>query len=287
VGSNDLPEYVFRYIGTSGLMHTVNDRQLRLNAWSHMNDARESKEWQSTGSLVAAGKYTTSEMNTRIDDVLRRSARLLALTTDRAPVAGADPHSLFHRGWARAPLWAHYGHQHQGVCLLLDPAAINEAIDALPLTTTIRYRTWGRINYIDEPIRIDLTGTFHDQLALDQAIEHLLGTRWVISGLHMTKNTDWAYETELRIAVAEIGLSKSDVDTPLMVPLTDYLKAVIIGDAHPAPGDVTAQVRGALGADLNRPAFDAHLHSWEGACHAEQVRPGDAGQGCPSGVGAP
>lgn len=249
VGSNDLPEYVFRYIGTSGLMHTVNDRQLRLNAWSHMNDARESKEWQSTGSLVAAGKYTTSEMNTRIDDVLRRSARLLALTTDRAPVAGADPHSLFHRGWARAPLWAHYGHQHQGVCLLLDPAAINEAIDALPLTTTIRYRTWGRINYIDEPIRIDLTGTFHDQLALDQAIEHLLGTRWVISGLHMTKNTDWAYETELRIAVAEIGLSKSDVDTPLMVPLTDYLKAVIIGDAHPAPGDVTAQVRGALGAD--------------------------------------
>src|SRR4029077_13580642 len=38
---------------------------------------------------------------------------------------------------------------------------------------------------------------------------------------------------------------------------------------------------------LNRPAFDAHLHSWEGACRGEQVRPGDAGQGCPSGVGAP
>ena len=104
VGSNDLPEYVFRYIGTSGLMHTVNDRQLRLNAWSQMNDARESKEWQSTGSLIAAGTYTTSEMNTRIDDVLRRGARLLALTTDRAPVAGADPHSLFHRGCEGFPL---------------------------------------------------------------------------------------------------------------------------------------------------------------------------------------
>ena len=25
VGSNDLPEYVFRCIGTSGLMHTIND----------------------------------------------------------------------------------------------------------------------------------------------------------------------------------------------------------------------------------------------------------------------
>jgi hypothetical protein len=38
---------------------------------------------------------------------------------------------------------------------------------------------------------------------------------------------------------------------------------------------------------VNRPAFDAHLLSWEGAVHAEQVRPGDAGQGCPSGAGAP
>ena len=38
---------------------------------------------------------------------------------------------------------------------------------------------------------------------------------------------------------------------------------------------------------VNRPAFDAHLLSWEGASHAEQVRPGDAGQGCPFGAGAP
>jgi len=27
---------------------------------------------------------------------------------------------------------------------------------------------------------------------------------------------------------------------------------------------------------VNRPAFDAHLRSWEGASHGEQVRPGDA-----------
>lgn len=37
---------------------------------------------------------------------------------------------------------------------------------------------------------------------------------------------------------------------------------------------------------VNRPAFDAHLLSWEGAFHAEQVRPGDAGEGRPVGVGA-
>src|SRR6478752_7323328 len=35
--------------------------------------------------------------------------------------------------------------------------------------------------------------------------------------------------------------------------------------------------------NLNPPAFDAHLHSWEGAFRGEQVRPGDSGQGCPFG----
>ncbi|WP_133062583.1 DUF2971 domain-containing protein [Mycolicibacterium peregrinum] len=238
---DQMPDYVFRYIGSGGLLLTANNRELRLNAWSQMNDARESKQWQPSGTLVAAGTYTTAEMYTRIDDVLRRGARLLALTTDRLPVAGTDPDSLFHRGCGRAPLWAHYGHQHEGVCLVLDPLAIIEAVDELPPKTT-RYRTWGRVNYVDEPIRIDLAGTFHDQSAL----ENLLGTRWAMSGLHMTKNTDWAYETELRIAVAEIGLPADELDTPLMVPLGDALKAVVFGDAHPNPNDVADEVRGAL-----------------------------------------
>lgn len=245
---DQMPDYVFRYIGSRGLLLTANGRELRLNAWSQMNDARESKQWQASGTLVAAGTYTTAEMYTRIDDVLRRGARLLALTTDRLPVAGADPDSLFHRGWGRASLWAHYGHQHEGVCLVLDPAAIIEAIDELPPKTT-RYRTWGRINYVDEPIRIDLAGTFHDQSALDSALENLLGTRWTISGLHMTKNTDWAYETELRIAVAEIGLPADELDTPLMVPLGNALKAVVFGDAHPNHNDVADEVRGALSVE--------------------------------------
>lgn len=243
--SEQIPDYVFRYISSEGLLHTANGRQLRLNAWSQMNDARESKQWQSSGALAAAGTYTAAEMNTRLDDVLRRGARLLALTTDRLPAAGADPRSLFHRGWGRAPLWAHYGHQHEGVCLVLDPMAVIEAIDELPPKAT-RYRTWGRINYVDAPIRIDLAGTFHDQPALDSALEELLSTRWAVSGLHMTKNTDWAYETEFRIAVAEIGLPKVELDTPLMVPLGNALKAVVFGEAHPNPNDVADKVRGAL-----------------------------------------
>jgi Protein of unknown function (DUF2971) len=150
-------------------------------------------------------------------------ARLLALTTDREPAAGADPGCFFHRGWGRAPMWAHYGNQHRGVCLVLDTLALIDAVRDLPVTTG-RYTSWGRINYIDKPIPLDLSGTFVDQHALDEALEALLDRRWKISGLHMTKNTDWAYETEFRFAVVDLGLDERELDTELYVPLNDCLK---------------------------------------------------------------
>jgi peptidoglycan/xylan/chitin deacetylase (PgdA/CDA1 family) len=56
---------------------------------------------------------------------------------------------------------------------------------------------------------------------------------------------------------------------------------VLLHDTYSSTVDVVYQF-----LPVNRPAFDAHLLPWEGACHAEQVRPGDAGEGGPSGAGA-
>lgn len=214
-----------------------------------MNDPREAKQWSSTGTLAAAGDYTDAEMKTRVNDVLRRSARLLAMTVDREPTPGADPATLFHRGWGRAPLWVHYADDHCGVCLVLDPAAVNEALhDGLPPRTG-RYLNWGRINYADKPIRIDLKGTVTNQAFLDEKLDAFLGTKWKMSGLHMTKNTDWDYETELRLAVVELGLDEDYLDTPVDIPLGDCLKAVIFGDLHLDPGALAHEIQGALGDD--------------------------------------
>jgi hypothetical protein len=241
-----LPPVAFRYITSDGLLATINSKQLRMNAWSKMNDPREAMVWRPTG-IAAAGSYTEAEMYKRIDDVLRRSACLLAMTADREPTPGADPASLFHRGWGRAPLWAHYADNHRGVCLLLHAGAVQQALDDVPMKDG-RYSTQSRINYVDGPIQIGgLTGrTFKDQASLDEALVELLDTRWAISGLHMTKNTDWAYETEVRIAVINLYLDEHELDTPVDVPLGGCLKAVIFGHAHPAPRVIAAGIRGAL-----------------------------------------
>jgi Protein of unknown function (DUF2971) len=243
-----LPPLAFRYITSDGLLATINSKKLRMNAWSKMNDPREAMVWQPTG-IAAAGSYTEADMNTRIDDILRRSACLLAMTADREKKPFASWDSLFHRGWGRAPLWAHYGDNHRGVCLLLDTFAVGRALDDVPMKDG-RYSTRGRINYVDGRIQIGglAGGPFADQASLDEAIFESLNLNW-ISGLHMTKNTDWAYETEVRFAVINFYLDEHELDTPLDVPLGDCLKAVIFGKDHPAPRVIAAGIQGALGSD--------------------------------------
>jgi hypothetical protein len=246
-----LPPLAFRYITSDGLLATINSKKLRMNAWSKMNDPREAMVWRPTG-IAAAGSYTEAEMLKRIDDVLRRSACLLAMTADREPTPGADPDSLFHRGWGRAPLWAHYADNHRGVCMLLHAGAVHQALDEHVVMKDGRYDFQGRIKYVDEPIpRPALTGgPFTDQASLDQAIVEFLSTGWKqSSGLHMTKNTDWSYETEVRIAVINFYLDEHEFDTPVHVPLGDCLKAVIFGKEHPAPSVVAAGIQVALGSD--------------------------------------
>jgi Protein of unknown function (DUF2971) len=148
-------------------------------------------------------------------------------------------------------MWAHYADDHRGVCMLLDAAAVHEALDEHVPIRDGRYHFQGRINYVDKPIpRPALTGgPFTDQASLDAAIVEFLDTQWKISGLHMTKNTDWSYETELRIAVINLYLDEHELDTPVHVPMGDCLKAVIFGHTHPAPSVIAAGIQHALGSD--------------------------------------
>lgn len=135
--------------------------------------------------------------------------------------------------------------------MLLNAGAVHQALDEHVPIKDGRYHFRGRIKYVDGPIQIGglKGGPFTDQASLDEAImEALGGTGW-ITGLHMTKNTDWAYETEDRIAVINLYLDEHELDTFVDVPLGGCLKAVIFGRDHPAPRVIAAGIRDTLGSD--------------------------------------
>ncbi|WP_367180041.1 DUF2971 domain-containing protein [uncultured Phycicoccus sp.] len=241
-----LPAYLFRYLAPDGLLHTIQSRALRMNAWSQMNDPREARQWVPRGELRASGSYHTEALMLHVDSVLRRSARLLSLTEDRRPTTEESERFLFHRGWARAAMWAHYADSHRGVCLVLETAALMEAVRNMPARLG-RYTTWGRVRYADVPITIGLAGSFADQSALDDALENFLDQRYTISDLHMLKNTDWSDEMEVRLATIDLSLSEIEMDKPLSFPIGACLRGVVFGDAHASPQLVASGIRSEMG----------------------------------------
>ena len=67
-------------------------------------------------------------------------------------------------------MWAQYADDHRGVCMLLDAAAVHQALDEHVPMRDGRYHFQGRINYVDGPIQIGLTGIVTDQASLDEKI---------------------------------------------------------------------------------------------------------------------
>lgn len=260
-----ISDFVYRYTGTDGLSYTLETEQLRLNAWSSMNDPRETKNWVAVGPIHGNGSLTDEEVFKRIDDVLRRSARLLALSQDREPESDAVRPYLLHRGWASAAMWDRYAQGHHGACLVLDRVALNETTRLIPAVDG-RFTTWGSVNYEDEPIRIPISGTFTSIDQVDDAIDVFLCQRWAISRLHMTKNRDWHTEAEVRLAVIDLKLPEREFDTPLYIPARDAIRAVILGSEYPAPRLIAEGTRKLFGP--RAPEF--FRCSWQGALLTSQ-----------------
>jgi hypothetical protein len=267
LSSGAVSDFVYRYTGTDGLAYMLETEQLRLNAWSSMNDPRETKNWVATGPIRGTDPLTDDGVLKRIDDVLRRSARLLALSQDREPESDAVRPHLLHRGWARAAMWDRYAQDHHGACLVLDRIELNETTRLIPVDG--RYTAWGTVTYKDEPIDIPISGTFTSIGEVDDAIDKFLSQRWAISRLHMTKNRDWHTETEVRVAMIDLKLPERELDTPLFIPMRDALKAVILGSEYPAPRLITEGTRKLLGT--RAPKF--FMCTWRGGVPTLKMLP--------------
>ncbi|MDQ2837858.1 MAG: hypothetical protein M3Y77_17330 [Actinomycetota bacterium] len=77
-------ELVYRFTDRDGLLtHMLPSKKLRMNSWSRMNDPRETKAWDLTGHWNTAGTLTKAQVHTRVDQLVRRSARLLSTPRDR------------------------------------------------------------------------------------------------------------------------------------------------------------------------------------------------------------
>ena len=228
---------IYRFIGPDGVLATLQKWNFRFNTYEGMNDPRERKEWRASEiapGLRPVGAFSQDQLDTHFDTLLRKGARVSCFTDDREPATSDARRWLLHRGWARSAMWDRYARQHKGACLVVQSDDLMQSMDTSTPLGVGSIRTWGRVEYTDLPIEIDLSADIASNDELEGVLDNYTSGRYVASQLYMTKLQDWQSEREFRAINILWNMPPSyDLAEPLMVPLGQALKAVILGEDFP------------------------------------------------------
>jgi hypothetical protein len=201
----------------------IPSQQLLLNPFSRMNDPREARDWGVSASGWGEDPFPGSEFWNayRVTNRLKETCKLICLSED---AMGESHTGEFARGYARPRMWAHYGDNHRGVCLIFDRDQLHEHL--LPTLTELGEVFSDSVAYRDAPIPTRAL-TLSINAILDQGIERVLdalvASYW--RELFFTKACDWATEREFRYLV------RTHTEGPAFVSIEGAMRAVCIGDA--------------------------------------------------------
>ena len=127
-------------------------------------------------------------------------------------------------------MWDRYADSHKGGCLVFNSSTLMEQFDTFQLGVGC-IRTWGRVEYVDEPISIELEADVRSDEHLIELLDETTSGRYKVSDLYMKKLKDWESEREFRTVEVIWNVPQAEVDEPLYMPIGTSLRAVIIGES--------------------------------------------------------
>lgn len=229
LGLTDSDKYVYHYTSSeTATQFILKDRSLRFGRFTNTNDPKESKDWAfsfGTNENRDLGRYNTA-YSRLVSESIKGGTRLACFSMDGS-LTGSHMQDICNRGFAKPRMWAQYGNNHHGVCLVLKRNKLDRAIVA-SFSKHVVLR--GRVKYTNRPL---LEGPDdHDYQINIDALEDLglqqyakLHVQHYFRRLFLEKMTDWRDEAEYRWIVF------ADTRDELYVPLDECLEGLIFGEA--------------------------------------------------------
>ncbi|MEK4650852.1 DUF2971 domain-containing protein [Niallia sp. FSL W8-0954] len=128
-GKVDPDKYLYHFTSyTTALEYILPQRTLRINSYSNMNDPRESKKWNfnvsySRDKLDYIG---FNEIQEKFHSNLKMKTKVLCFTKDNLDFNEME---FMTRGYLHPRMWAQYGGNHKGLCLMFDKSKLAKIID--------------------------------------------------------------------------------------------------------------------------------------------------------------
>lgn len=119
----DANRFIYHYTSLNTAKKILNGLSLRMGEFQGTNDPKESKEWHfdllSKNHADFRG-IDAGKLSSELSDTIKRHARVLCFCKDGQELTGSHLADVSLRGHFKARMWAQYGGNHTGVCIVLD-----------------------------------------------------------------------------------------------------------------------------------------------------------------------
>jgi hypothetical protein len=234
-----IPDELVHYTNKeTALEHILYEKQIRFGLLGKTNDPKETKGWYhtlvyfvnnngETPNRFISFPHSEYEM---VNEVMMKEWKVFCLTKHGKNRGENNFQDLFSKAYCHPRLWADYGCEHTGVCLIFNGKKLNENIHN---NLSNEYRVFnGSVEYNNQKAiwqpHMDIPKD-HD-LGLEE-IRNYFFTNYKESFLK--KTTDWKSEHEYRWLVHD---KKTD---PIYIPIAGAISGVIVGPDFPKVYETT------------------------------------------------
>jgi hypothetical protein len=228
---SDQEKYLYHYTSSNIAIHYIlKDKTLKIGKYINTNDPKETKDWQFfVGSNEGhdLSKYNLDEISKKVTQALKHRANVICFSKDRI-LSGDHIKDIFNRGFCKARMWAQYGDNHRGVCLIFDKSALNIAISNQFLNDfdiyggSVTYKNRLIVEYLSTSsygINID----YLERLRLEKYVKAHIYTHH--KRLFFEKSEDWSNEDEFRWVLF------SNKEEDVYLRFGNSLAGVVFGDS--------------------------------------------------------
>ncbi len=228
-----IPKELFHYTKKdTALEKILFERKIRLGQLRYTNDPKESKRLNIGVSYTnkKSPKKWTRAVFAETERVFKEEWNVLCMTKNlpkRKYQNETKSQIMMHSryGYAHPKMWAHYGENHSGICLVFDGKKLNANIQATfknrckIFSGSVNYKNYGMFytNALDD--------SYINKYGLTEGVRKYFFANH--QELFLSKHPDWESEAEFR------WLIHNPENSPEYVSIEGAIKAVLVGSDFP------------------------------------------------------
>lgn len=247
---------IFHYTkGSIALEHILSTNQFRFSSLNNANDPREYKDWIESG-VGGVGDFSSNEnfrekwgeAKQEINRIRRFDFKVGSFCSNKRKPIAHNAESNINHGYTKSRMWAQYGDNHYGVCLVFSNQRMVKAIKSQIDKGVVFFHD--RVDYSPdrsvppEVLRFDGNALIKTPDLQTFALEHI-NTHY--KKVFFIKHTDYQDEDEFRLIVYYPEAENVFLD------ISNCIQAVIVGDRfHKVYHSLTKQLCSSLNIEYRR-----------------------------------